>query len=291
MLLYLPKIIYAVVAFFTLLFLYLYCRPVGLYCLPCCEDNCSSKGNFTYCINKEDRDNKSNSTYCKAVNAVKSTLKALLKAVMVLLNVLKVVLVNILKVIKKIYNIILDIVNIIMNVGSVVFNFVSKININFEAITCRIRIINFDPCKIALGDPLTKIFSVVGALFDKLFTVLSVAVKGFGKVLRPIFGPVITFVMDVIEKVLSPMVELIRAVFDLMRNVVTFFITFFTQDNPFSYIYWKMIWNIQENIPWVPFEMLPLVLALFLSGQFIGGAFGIYKLVNLPMRLAHGTLS
>ena len=293
MILQVPKIIFAVVAFFTILFLYLYCRPVGLYCLPCCEDNCSSQGYFTYCINKKDRGNKSDSMYCKAVHGIKVTLKTLLKAVMVLLNVLKLILVNILKAIKKIFNIILDIVNIIMNIGSVTFNFVSKININFEAISCNINLIvkNFDPCWYGLGLQLTSIFSVIGLLFDKLFTVLVLAVKGFGKVLKPIFGPIITFVIDVIELVLSPLVEVIRAVFELMKDVVVFFIKFFSQDNPFSYIYWKIIWNIQENFPWVPVMMLPMVMALFLSGQFIGGVLGIYKMAFMPMRLANGIMS
>ena len=210
---------------------------------------------------------------------------------MVLLNVMKIIIVNIFNVVKKIINIILDIVNIIVNVGSVFFNFMTTFDLNFDKISCNLDFIvkSFDPCKVAIGIPLKAVFGFIGRLFDKLLSVLSVAVKGFGKTLKALFGPVIKFVMDVITFVLTPVVELITAVFVLMKDVAVFFINFFSQDSPFNYIYWKMIWNLQENIPWVPIEILPIILAMFLGGQFIGGLVGVYKMVFLPLRLARGS--
>ena len=214
-----------------------------------------------------------------------------MKAVMVLLNVMKIIIINIFKVVKKIINIILDIVNIIVNVGSVVFNFLTKFDINFDKISCNINFIvkSFDPCKVAIGIPLKAIFGFIGRMFDKLLSVLSVAVKGFGKVLKRLFGPVITFVMKIITSVLTPVVELITAVFALMKDVADFFINFFTQDSPFDYMYWKMLWSLQENIPWLPIEAMPLILSMFYGLQFIGGLAGVYKVLASPLRIVHGS--
>lgn len=290
MILAIPKLLYGIVAFFTILFLYLYCRPIGLYCLPCCEDNCSSQGYFTYCINKDSRGNK-NSFYCKSINGIKVVLKKLLQAVLVLIKVMRVVIVNILKVVKKVFTIILDIINIIINIGSVALNIVSgNFDMNFDKIVCNMFFIvqSVDMCWLGMGRPLKATFRFIGTLFEKLLSALSAVVKQLAPIFRQTLGPIITFVMDVINFVLTPVIELVQAVITLMKDIVVFFMHFFSQDNPFKYMYWKMIWRLQENFPWVPVETLPLVLAIFVGGQFLGGLVGVYKMALLPLRMANG---
>lgn len=286
----LSKILYGIVAFFIILFSYLYCRPLGLYCLPCCEDNCSSKGYFTYCINKDVRGNK-NHFYCKSIDAIKVTMKKLLQAVLVLIKVMRVVIVAILKVVKKIFNIIIDIINIIINIGAISMNIVANFDMNFEKVLCNMNFLvaSIDLCWLGLGKPLKATFGFVGALFDKLLSSLSVVVEKIGPIFRKTLGPIITFVMNVINFVLTPTMELIQSVITLVKDIVVFFMHFFSQDNPFKYMYWKIIWRLQENFPWVPVETLPLVLSLFIGGQFIGGVVGVYKMALLPLRLANGT--
>lgn len=279
------NMILTIVGIILALMAYFYCRPIAMPCLPCCEPNCTNIGTFTYCTKGTGPE----SSMCPTINAMKKAFRALYDTIVTFIGVCKKIITGIISVVKKIFEIIKEIIEIIAAIISPSFNGLKLDSLN--SISCKVDLILFslDPCYACVGAPIKAISQLVNELLMLLLKPIVEVVKGLASIVKAIVGPIISFVIDIVTFILGPFIDLVKNLIYLMGNIVTFFGNIVSV-NIFTYMYWKSMWKIKSIFPYIPIELVPIVIALFVYSQFFGGMIGIQKLLYLPINAIRAPL-
>lgn len=274
-----PKIFYKIGVVVAVALIYLYCRPMAIPCLPCCEPNCSMTGTFTYCM----KGTGSETSMCPAMKTTAKILKGIFKAIMAFIEVLKTVLkgiykvmLNIYKGVAKIIEIIAKIVGIFLNFFSFDFNIIPECPIDF-------KVWKPDPC-VAIKSVFDWLGTQFKLLLDKVLKPVIKKIGDFAPELKKALAPLINFVLDIINVVIMPLIYFVKNVVHLMYYLIVFLKNLFFADFG-KYLYWKFLWKIHSIFPYVPIQFVPLIIASIITTQFVGGMIGVMKLTMVPINM------